>query len=58
MSINFGHSAIVEVIFGCKSDDKKKQEILSLLDKKPSPTAVFQARKHKSNFALELDKIK
>ena len=57
-SMNIGHTTITEVILGCKIDDKNRKEALSYLDKKPSPTAVFQARKHKSNFALEFDKIR
>jgi hypothetical protein len=56
--IHIGHSAIVEVIMGCKIDDKNKQDMLSLLDKKSSRTAVFQASKHKSDFALEFEKIR
>jgi len=56
MSISIGHSAIVEVVLGCKIDEKNKQDMLYVLDMKPSPTAVFRAHKHKSDFALECDK--
>jgi hypothetical protein len=57
-SINIGHSAIIEVVLGCKIDEKNKHDMLSLLDNKPSPTAIFQAHKHKSDFALEFEKIR
>ncbi len=56
--LDIGQNTIVEVVLGCRMPNEDKHRVLSLLDEKRSFAAVFEARKHRSSFALEFKKIR
>lgn len=57
--IKYEKKSLIEVIFGCKCDEEKQQEVVEMVRANNYPNVKFiQAIKHKDKFGLKFEEIK